>query len=172
MVQTDVSGGGSYTLTFGKVAGTLSLSPSVPASSTLAVEAQMSTATTSWQLIADIAMSNFLHAPAHPLATFATRSLRAVPAADGGDAAPNLEVYADFTLHGTKKTVVVPGRLDIDACRARFRCEFTIQRSTFGTVDEGSYETFVSDDAVVRIVVDVPRRAAPASCGAPQPPPT
>ncbi len=163
-VETDVSGGGSYTLAFSRIEGTLVLSAAVPESTTLDLSVDMASATTSWQLVADIAMSDFLEAPKHPRALFTTRSLRKLLGSKGEPDSPNLEVYADFTLHGTKRTLVVPATLAVDPCRARLRCEFTIQRSAFGAVDDGSYESFVSDDAVVRVLLDVARRGAPATC--------
>ena len=133
-VETDVSGGGSYTLAFSRIEGTLVLSEAVPESSTLELLVDMASATTSWLLVADIAMSDFLEAPKHPRALFATRSLRKLLGSKDEPDSPNLEVYADFTLHGTKRTLVVPASFSVDRCRARLRCEFTIQRSAFGAV--------------------------------------
>jgi polyisoprenoid-binding protein YceI len=156
-VSADVSAGSSYALNFGRVRGTFVLSPTVPEASTAELSVDITSATASWQLVADVAMSDFLHAQQHPEAIFTTRSIRRAP--EGG-----LEVFADFTLHGVKKTVIVPAAIQVDPCRAKLTCEFEIERSVFGTVDDGSYESFVSDDVVIRIAIDVARLDAPQTC--------
>jgi polyisoprenoid-binding protein YceI len=164
-VEADVSAGSAYSLRFSRVRGTLVLSPTLPEASTTQLQVDIGSATATWQLVADVAMSDFLHAAQHPEATFVTRSIRRAQDAEAG---AGYELFADFTLHGVKKTMAVPASIQVDSCRARMHCEFEIERSVFGTVDDGSYETFVSDDVVIRIAIDVPRVGAPKSCKSPR----
>lgn len=155
-VEADVSAGKSYTLAFPAARGTMTVSPSVPASSTFTLEVDMTSATASWHVVADVAKDRFLHVDRFPSASLASRSLKR------GE--EGLDLWLDFTLHGTKKTLVMPARVELSTCRARLSCEFSFQRQDFGIVDAGSLEAVVSDTAVVRATIDVLRKGAPASC--------
>lgn len=157
-VETDVSAGKAYTLSFPSGRGTMTISASVPESSSLSLDVDMASATSSWQVVADVAKERFLHTDQYPRATILSRSLARGP--------HGLEVWIDFTLHGTKRTIIVPASVELSACRARFSFEFSFNRHDFGIVDSGSLESFVSDTAVVRTTVDVARKSAPASCSA------
>ena len=116
----------------------------------------MTSATSSWQVVADVAKNRFLHSDRYPSASLASRSMKR------GE--QGLDLWVDFTLHGTKKTLVMPVQIELSKCRARLACAFSFDRGDFGIVDSGSLEAVVSDTAVVRAMIDVPRKSAPASC--------
>lgn len=157
-LQAEVTAGPGHTLRFERTTGTLQLAPAVPEASSLQLVVEMASATASVGAVADVAKARFLHVEKHPEARMSTRSFRRVE--------EGLLLYADFTLHGQTRTVAVPATLAVDACRVRFLCEFTIQRSDFGVVDEGSLEVLVSDDVEIRVSLDVARTQAPATCAA------
>lgn len=159
-LEAEVSAGASQTLRFARTTGTLVLAPTRPEASTLELEVAMATATSSITAVADIAKARFLHVDRFPTAAVATRSLRRAPP----DTEQGYLLYADFTLHGTTRTIAVPADITVDACRARMACAFTIHRSDFGVVDDGNLEALVSDDVEIRVVVDVRREGAPAGC--------
>lgn len=149
-VVASVSAGVDQSLTFTRTVGTLQLAPDAPEATSLELVVSLHSATASIDTVADIAKARFLHATRFPEARVASRSLRR---ADHG-----LLLYADFTLHGTTKTIAVPLTLQVDACRAKIECEFTFRRSDFGVVDDGNLESLVSDDIDLRVVIDVPRQ--------------
>jgi len=140
--------------------------PPRPEASSLELEVAMATATSSIASVADVAKARFLHVEKHPTAAMATRSVRRAPP----ESEQGYLLYADFTLHGTRRTIAVPADLAIDDCRARLTCAFTIHRSDFGVIDDGNLEALVSDDVEIRVTVDVARTNAPATCaGRPRP---
>ncbi len=157
-VEAEVSAGNSYTLLFPKARGELTLSPSLPASSTFALDIDMSSATSSLQMVADVAKERFLHTDRFPAGSLVSRSMQRGVA--------GLDVWVDFTIHGTKKTLVVPATVELSTCRAKVSCEFSFDRGEYGIVDAGSLESLVSDTTIVRAVIDVARAGAPASCTA------
>lgn len=161
-LEAEVSAGASQTLRFARTTGTFVLSPARPEASTLELEVAMATATSSIAAVADIAKARFLHVDRFPSAAVATRSLRPAPP----DSEHGYLLYADFTLHGTTRTIAVPADITVDACRARLTCAFTIHRSDFGVIDEGNLEALVSDDVEIRVTIDTARSGAPPSCTA------
>ncbi len=160
-VVASISAGVGQSLSFTRTIGTLQLSPGSPEATSLELVVSLATATAAFDSVADIAKTRFLHVTRYPEARVTSRSLR--PAEDG------LLLYADFTLHGTTKTIAVPLTIEMDACRAKVECEFTFRRSDFGVVDDGNLESLVSDDIDLKAVIDVPRTGAPKTC--PQTPP-
>ena len=165
-LEAEVSAGASQSLQFAKTTGTLVLAPTRPEASSLELEVAMATATSSIASVADVAKARFLHVEKHPTAAMETRSVRRAPP----ESEQGYLLYADFTLHGTTRTIAVPADITIDACRARMTCAFTIHRSDFGVIDDGNLEALVSDDVEIRVTVDVPRTSAPAACaGRPRP---
>lgn len=156
-VEADVSAGKSVTISFPSK-GTLAVSESVTESSEVEIEIDMSNATSAWDSATDIAKSRFLHTDRFPLSTFSSVSMKRTHS--------GVDVWADFTLHGTKKRLVIPAIIVLDACRARFACELSLDRGEYGIVDDGSLDSIVSDEVVVRVAIDVPRRNAPATCSA------
>jgi polyisoprenoid-binding protein YceI len=157
-VEADVSAGKSYTLVFPKARGTMSVSPSRLESSTVSLQFDMSSATSTPQLAADVAKNRFLHADRYPSASLESRSMKR--------GAEGLELWLDFTIHGTKRTLVMPAKVELSTCRAKLACEFAFDRQTYGIIDTGSLDSLVSDTVVVRATIDVARKSAPASCAA------
>jgi len=154
-VEAEVSAGKSATMVF-PTRGTFAISASATESSQVDLDIDIASATSVWQTAADVGKARFLHTDRFPRSTFSTLSMK--PTAGGVD------VWVDFTLHGTKKTLVVPAVIGVDPCRARFSCEFSIDRGQFGVTDDGTLESIVSDEVIVRVAIDVPRKNAPSTC--------
>jgi polyisoprenoid-binding protein YceI len=155
-VEVDVSAGSSYTIKFPRSTGKLVLSPAKLEASTVDVVVDAASAESTLQLVADIAKDQFLHTHQHPSARFSSRAIR--------KSGEGYMLYGDLDLHGTKKSLVVPLTVEVDACRVRFACSFEIDRRAFGAVSDGSLDGVVSDSVEVRIDVDTPRKSAPAKC--------
>lgn len=155
-VVASVSAGVGQSLTFTRTIGQLQLAPGMPEATSLELVVSLATATAAFDTVADIAKTRFLHVTRFPEAKVTSRSLR--------KAEEGLLLYADFTLHGTTRTIAVPLTIEMTPCRARIECEFTFRRSDFGVVDDGNLESLVSDDIDLKATIDVPRRGAPATC--------
>jgi len=156
-VEAQVSAGASYTLTFARQTGTLVVSPGKPEASTVDFLVQTESAESSLGVVADIAKDQFLHSVQFPIARFTSSSLRKRP--DG-----TFDLYGELELCGTKKSLVVPATIAINACRIEVKSEFAVDRHVFGAVSDGSFEGLVSDMVTLRIQADVRRSSAPPSC--------
>jgi len=157
-VEADVSAGSSYTLRFTRSSGKLVLAPDKVEASQIEVFVDTTNVESSIQLVADIAKDQFLHTYQHPSARFTSRALR--KATSGG-----LELWGDLDFHGTKKSLVVPATIEVDACWIKLACEFAIDRRTFGAVSDGSLDGVVSDEVTIRFEADIRREGAAEGCG-------
>jgi polyisoprenoid-binding protein YceI len=155
-VEADVKAGSSYTLRFPGAEGRAVLSPSVPEASTVEVVIATATAESSLQIVADIAKDEFLHVGSFPQARFSSRAIRR--------AAEGYELYGDLDFHGVTRSIVVPLQFEADACAFRVDCEFSIDRRAFGAVSTSSLDGLVSDHVVIRVLLRVARKGAPARC--------
>lgn len=162
-LEADVSAGSSYTIQFPTISGTLSLTPEVPEASSFVVSVETSSATASWQLVADIAKDQFLHTGTYPRATLTSSALRKEP--DG-----KVTMFATLDFHGTQQTLAAPATLTVVKCEATFFTEFAIDRRKFGAISDGGLDGVVSDNVVVRVKGKVAREAP--GCAAPAKPTT
>ncbi len=160
-IEADVSAAAPYTLRFGRGKGTLVLSPSKPEASSVDLSVETASAESSLGVVADIAREQFLHVDRFPAARFRSSALRR--RADG-----RYDLYGELELHGTKKSVEVQADLRVSSCFVTVDSEFGIDRRVFGAVSDGGLDGVVSDTVVIRIRANVKRRAAPATCVAPE----
>lgn len=158
-VEADVSAGAAYTLSFPRIDGTLVVAPDNLEASQVDLTIDVTSATASWQLVADVARDEFLHTGQHPQARFVSRALRK---ADGGE----FDLYGDLTLHGVTLPLKTQARLAVEKCAVHTHVEFAIDRRAFGAISSGGLDGVVSDNVVVRIDVAAPRSRA--DCPAPQ----
>lgn len=150
-VEAEVSAGPTFTLSFARVSGTLDLLIADPTRSVLRVEVDMGSASSTPELVAEVAMSaDFLHAALHPTAVFASRQVSS--AAEGG-----YEMVGELTLRGVTRGLRTPVSLAISDCQIDMEVAFSFDRHTFGIENDGSLEGVVSDTVAVRFVLSLPR---------------
>lgn len=150
-VEVDVSAGSAYTLRFGEVSGVFALVPDALEASSVEVNIRTPSVDSTIGLVADVARDEFLHAASYPEASFVSRALRT-------DAAGQLTLYGDLSLHGVTKALAVPARLTVERCRARAQVAFAVNRRVFGVVSSGAVDGVVSDTVEVRIEIETARR--------------
>ncbi len=165
-VEADVSAGAAYTINFPGSVGTVTLDRKNLAASKIYADVDIASAAASWQLVADIARDEFLHAGAHPRGSFTSVALAPIPCAVEPCEGPAFTLFGDLVLHGTTRRISMPVDLRVTSCDAIARIEVTIDRQEFGIADDGAYEGLVSNDVVVRIQATVPLKDRAASCTA------
>lgn len=164
-VEADVSAGAAYTIAFPGSVGTLTLDRKNLAASKISADVDVASAAASWQLVADIARDEFLHAGQYPRGSFTSVALTPLPCEmEEPCEGPAFTLYGDLSLHGTTRRISMPVDLRVTACEAIARIEVTIDRQEFGIADDGAYEGLVSDDVVVRILATVPLKDRGPSC--------
>ena len=150
-VEAEVSAGPTFTLSFAKVSGTLDLLIADPTRSVLRVEVDMGSASSTPELVAEVAMSvEFLDAARHPTTVFASRQVSTTE--DGA-----YEMVGELTLHGVTRGLRTPVSLVITNCQVDMDVAFSFDRHTFGIENDGSLESVVSDTVAVRFVLSLPR---------------
>jgi polyisoprenoid-binding protein YceI len=170
-IQIDVSAGAAYTITFPGISGSFAFAPKTPEASAIDILIDTTSAQASWDVVADVAKTEFLHTAEFPQARFTSRALRK-QAVDGKTAEGALTLFGDLSLHGKTLGLSVPLTLTITPCNVGVATEFAIDRRAFGAVSTSSVDAVVSDNVVVRIQGTLPRRGpkCPAVEGAATPP--
>lgn len=163
-VEADVSAGASYTISFPGSVGVVTLDRKNLAASKIYADVDVASAANDWQLVADIARDEFLHAGAHPRGSFTSVALAPIPCESEPCEGPGFTLFGDLVLHGVTRRISMPIDLRVTSCEAIARIEVTIDRQEFGITDDGGYEGLVSDDVVVRIHATVPLKDRAASC--------
>ncbi|MBW2456188.1 MAG: YceI family protein [Deltaproteobacteria bacterium] len=159
-VEADISALASFTIRFSRVAGELVVSPSQPDRTLLDFTVDMHSASSSPEVVADIAMGDeFLDAAQYGQAVFASRKLGKTP--EGG-----YQILGELELHGVRRALAIPAELTIEKCEVAMSVEFAINRRDFGVESDGSLDDVVADEVVVRIATRAPRNDV-AGCGGP-----
>ncbi|MFO0548616.1 MAG: YceI family protein [Polyangiaceae bacterium] len=152
-VEADVRASAAYTVHFPNSKGTLKFAPDAHDASSFELDIDVTVATSSLQIVADIARDKFLHAGDYPTARFATRSLR--PGLEAG----SYTLFGDLTLHGKTLSLSMPAHVVADDCHVSIDVEFGVDRQAFGVVATGVLEDVVSNTVVVRIKTSVLRQS-------------
>jgi polyisoprenoid-binding protein YceI len=169
-VETDVSAGAAYTVSFPRSVGVLKLDRKSLKASSFSAQVDITSAQASWQLVADIARDDFLHATQFPQGTFNSVSLAKAECAAPPCDESAFTLFGDLSLHGKTRRISMPLSLEVDGCEARAALEFEIDRQEFGIRNDGGYEGLVSNTVVVRISARAALSGRPPSCDAAPPP--
>ncbi len=150
-VEAEVSAGATFTITFGKVTGSLELTVDEPTKSRVSIDVDMNSASSTPGVVAEIAMSaDFLDAGAYPAASFVSRRIETV-----GDGA--YEMVGELTLHGVTRGLRMPVELTVSDCAIDVVVAFSFDRHDFGIQTEGTLESLVADTVAVRFVLAIAR---------------
>lgn len=150
-VEAEVSAGPTFTIGFDELSGTLDILVSDPKQSLAQVNVDMTHASSTPAVVAEVAMSaDFLDAAAFPTAAFRSRALEAT--SDG-----DYEMIGELTLHGVTRGLRMPIELTISDCFIDAVIAFSFDRHDFGIQNEGSLESLVADTVAVRFVLHLER---------------
>ena len=170
-IETDVSAGAAYTVSFPRSVGVLKLDRKSLKASAFSAEVDITSAQASWQLVADIARDDFQHATQFPHGSFNSVSLAKASCDTPPCDESAFTLFGDLTLHGKTRRISMPLTLAMDLCEAKATLEFEMDRQQFDIRNDGGYEGLVSDTVVVRISARAALNGRPPSCeSAPSPP--
>lgn len=67
-------------------------------------------------------------------------------------------VTGDFDLHGQKKSITFPAKIEVKDDKVEVDAEFSINRKDFGIVYAGKTDDLIRDDVVIRLDLESPRK--------------
>jgi polyisoprenoid-binding protein YceI len=95
---------------------------------------------------------DFFDVAKYPKATFTSTKIEANNA--GG---ATHSVTGNFQLHGVKKSIAFPARIQVAPDSVSVNAEFAINRQDFGLVYPGKADDLIRDGVVIRLTLKVPR---------------
>lgn len=105
------------------------------------------------KLTTHLKAEDFLHAEAHPKATFRSTEVKAGAEGEG----MTHTVTGDLTIRGKTKRVSFPAKLVVSAETVEAATEFTIDRQDFGVTYPGKKDDLVQDNVVLQVSFVAPR---------------
>lgn len=77
---------------------------------------------------------------------------------DAAKGAGNYTVTGDFDLHGQKKSITFPAKIEVKSDKVEVEAEFSINRKDFGIAYAGKTDDLIRDDVVIRLDLESPRK--------------
>lgn len=106
------------------------------------------------KLTGHLKTADFFDAGKFPRATFV--STKIVP--DAAKGTGNYTVTGDFDLHGQKKSITFPAKIEVKDDKVEVEAEFAINRKDFGIVYAGKTDDLIRDDVVIKLDLESPRK--------------
>jgi polyisoprenoid-binding protein YceI len=135
--------------------GTIDLVNNKPEESQVSVEIDVNSMfTDDDKLTEHLKTADFFDAPQFPKASFV--STKIVP--DAAKGAGNFTITGDFDLHGQKKSITFPAKIEVKDDKVEVNAEFSINRKEFGIAYAGKSDDLIRDDVVIRLDLESPRK--------------
>ncbi len=141
----------SHNGSFKKFSGNIELAPnSIPESKvsididTASVEADDP------QLTAHLKTPDFFDVAKFPKATFTSTKIE--------EGAGQFNITGNLDLHGVKKSVTFPAKIQVTADAVSVNADFAINRKDFGIVYAGKTDDLIRDEVVMKLSLNVPRK--------------
>ena len=106
------------------------------------------------KLTGHLKTADFFDVEKFPKASFV--STKIVP--DAAKGAGNYTVTGDFDLHGQKKSITFPAKIEVKDDKVEVDAEFSINRKDFGIVYAGKTDDLIRDDVVIKLDLESPRK--------------
>lgn len=140
---------------FKTFSGTIDLVSSKAEDSKVAVDIDVNSIyTDDEKLTGHLKTADFFDVEKFPKASFV--STKIVP--DAAKGAGSYTVTGDFDLHGQKKSITFPAKIEVKDDKVEVDAEFSINRKDFGIVYAGKTDDLIRDDVVIRLDLESPRK--------------
>ncbi len=139
---------------FKRFAGTIDLVNGKPEESSVSVDIETDSLFVDDAKLADhLKTKDFFDVATFPKATF--KSTMFTPGGVGG---ANYTVTGDLELHGQKKAITFPAKIDVADDSVTVKAGFSINRKDFGIVYAGKADDLIRDDVVIFLDLKTPRK--------------
>lgn len=150
---------GSENGSFREFSGTVHLVDGKPESSRVAVDIQVTSVVTDSSGLSDhLKTADFFDVQRFPKAAFTSSEIK-----PSGDGAGNYLVTGVLDLHGIRKTITFPAKINVSPDAVTVDSEFFINRRDFGIAYAGKTNDLIRDKVVLKLAVQAPRGAAGVS---------
>jgi polyisoprenoid-binding protein YceI len=141
---------------FRNFSGAISLSPTGPQASRIALDIDM---TSIWsdneKLTGHLKSPDFFEIEKYPKATFTSTQIAAAP--EGGS---KYMVTGNLEMHGVTKAITFPATIEVAPAQVTANAEFVLKRKDFNVSYPGAPDDLISDDVLLKLAVTAPRAAA------------
>jgi polyisoprenoid-binding protein YceI len=138
---------------FKKVSGHINLVDGDPARSRVEIEIDMDSVVTESQGLAEhLKNADFFDVPKYPQATFVSTRIT-----KGVERGATHTVTGDLELHGVRRSITVPAKIEVTGNNVSMYTEFAIDRKDFGIVYAGRADDLIRDEVTLRITINAPR---------------
>ena len=96
---------------------------------------------------------DFFDTQKFPKATFESTDIK-----PGGEKGATHTVTGTLDLHGVKKSISFPAKIEVKPDEVDASAEFSINRKDFGLVYAGKADDLIRDDVVIKLDVKAPRK--------------
>ncbi|HXG65055.1 MAG TPA: YceI family protein [Blastocatellia bacterium] len=144
---------GSHNGSFNRFSGTLYFVPNNLEKSQVTVDIETeSVETDDPRLTGHLKSGDFFEAAKYPKATFVSTEI-----SPGGANGATHTVTGNLELHGVKKAITFPARVEVAADSVKLNSEFAINRKDFGILYPGKPDDLIRDEVVIKLTINAPR---------------
>jgi polyisoprenoid-binding protein YceI len=104
-------------------------------------------------LTAHLKTPDFFDASRFPKATFVSTKIEPINGGDGN----TFNVTGNLELHGVKKSITFPAKIQVTPDSVTVDADFAINRKDFGIVYAGKADDLIRDGVVLKLSIKVPR---------------
>ena len=145
----------SHNGSFKQFAGTIDLVKNSVESSRVSIDIQTNSVVTDEpDLTKHLQTPDFFDVAKYPKATFTSTNIRA---GDDSKSGATHDVTGNFELHGVKKSITFPARIQVAPDSVSINAEFAINRKDFGLLYPGKADDLIRDGVVIKLTLKVPR---------------
>jgi polyisoprenoid-binding protein YceI len=146
----------SHNGAFNQFSGAIDFVAGRPETSRVTLEIDMnSVVTDNERLTGHLKSPDFFDTEKFPKATFVSTEIKPV----GADGATHT-ITGNLDLHGVKKSVTFPARLELTPQAVAVTSEFAINRKEFGILYPGKADDLIRDDVLIKLAIKAPRGKA------------
>lgn len=140
---------------FKAFSGTIDLVNNKPEESRVSVEIDINSIySDDDKLTGHLKTADFFDVEKFPKASFISTKI----APDTAKGAENYIITGDFELHGQKKSITFPAKIEVKDDKVEVDAEFSINRKDFGIVYAGKTDDLIRDDVVIKLDLESPRK--------------
>ncbi|HSE98764.1 MAG TPA: YceI family protein [Blastocatellia bacterium] len=146
----------SHNGSFTRFSGGIDFVPDKPEASRVTIDIDLaSVVTDDERLTGHLKSPDFFDVAKYQKATFISTDIKA-----GGDGGATHTITGNLDLHGVKKSLSFPARLEVTPLAVAVNSEFAINRKEFGILYPGKVDDLIRDDVVIKLSIKAPRGKA------------
>ncbi|MGZ3448762.1 MAG: YceI family protein [Polyangiales bacterium] len=145
---------GSHLGKFKTFSGKIELVDGKPEASNVSIDIDLaSVETDEAKLTGHLKSGDFFEVEKFPKGSFVSTKIEAKSGPNGA----THEVTGNLELHGVKKSITFPAKIDVDSDAVHASATFSIDRTQWGILYKGMADNLIKNDVVIKLDVRAPR---------------